>query len=152
MCFWLFFLIAIWFILVSSSWQCFSKRGHIFLDKWMFTDISHVERTWQVQWQNQLDTTLHSSIPKVCQFSKYNILIIKKVWFCRLTGTYAFVIFFIATVYRHMEFGPQNVQSEVWSKFCREDPWTNLLYINNFNLKDVTTEVQIWSIWEKLSL
>ena len=42
-----------------------------------------------------------------------------------------------------MEFGPQSVQSEVWSKFCREDPWTNLLYINNFNLKDVTTEVEI---------
>ena len=54
------------------------------------------------------------------------------------------MIFFIATVYRHMVFGPQNVQSEVWSKFCRDDPWTNLLYINNFNLKDVTTEVQIF--------
>ena len=55
-----------------------------------------------------------------------------------------------------MEFGPQNVQSEVWSKFCREDPWTNLLYINNFNLKDVSTEVQIFDnetvLFIKLSL
>ena len=42
-----------------------------------------------------------------------------------------------------MEFGPQNVQSEVWSGFCREDPWTNLLYINNFNIKDATTDVKI---------
>ena len=50
----------------------------------------------------------------------------------RLTGTYAFVILFVSSVYRYMEFGPLNLQSLTTSQQCRENPWLNLVYLNNF--------------------
>ena len=54
------------------------------------------------------------------------------VFHCRLTGTYGFVIFFVATVFRYMEYGPVNIQSLISIPNCRENSWYNLLYINNF--------------------
>ena len=52
--------------------------------------------------------------------------------YCRLTGTYGFVIFFVATVFRYMEYGPVNIQTLMSTPKCRENSWYNLLYINNF--------------------
>lgn len=44
----------------------------------------------------------------------------------RLTGSYAFVIFMVASVFRHMKTGPLRggVQCQA--------AWSNFLYINNF--------------------
>ena len=50
----------------------------------------------------------------------------------RLTGTYAYLIFFFATVYRYMDFGPRHYQSFFTSLECRKSPWRQLLYINNW--------------------
>ena len=66
-------------------------------------------------------------------------LVLKSFIKFRLTGTYAFCIFFIATVYRYMEYGPMHFQSYYYSEECRDSPWRQLLYINNFkNAKDVS--------------
>jgi peptidoglycan/LPS O-acetylase OafA/YrhL len=51
----------------------------------------------------------------------------------RLTGTYAYLIFFLATVLRHTDTGPYHTGS-IEADQCSSNPWTNLLYINNFNL------------------
>ena len=51
----------------------------------------------------------------------------------RLTGTYAYLYFFLATVLRHCDTGPYHTGS-IEAEQCSKNPWTNLLYINNFNL------------------
>ena len=53
--------------------------------------------------------------------------------FYRLTGFYAFLIFFLATVWRHLKIGPNQFLEQV-SEQCSKSPWVNLLYINNFDL------------------
>ena len=50
----------------------------------------------------------------------------------RLTGTYAYCIFFIATVFRYIDYGPLQFQNLWQSPECRKSPWRQLLYINNF--------------------
>ena len=56
-----------------------------------------------------------------------------KLCFYRLTGFYAFVIFFLSTVWRHLKIGPNQFLEQV-SEECSKSPWVNLLYINNFDL------------------
>ena len=53
--------------------------------------------------------------------------------FDRLTGFYAFFIFFLATVWRHFGSGPNHT---LWyeSERCTKNPWVDLLYINNFRI------------------
>ena len=48
-----------------------------------------------------------------------------------MTGTYAFLIFLMATVWRHTDSGPLHMGEYVADQ-CAKNPWTNLLYINNF--------------------
>ena len=51
----------------------------------------------------------------------------------RLTGFYAFLIFFLATVWRHCGSGPNhNFVAE--ADLCAKNPWVNLLYLNNFEI------------------
>ena len=50
----------------------------------------------------------------------------------RLTGFYAFLIFFLSTVWRHCGSGP-NHSFETEAEDCARNFWVNLLYINNFN-------------------
>ena len=52
----------------------------------------------------------------------------------RLTGSYAFIIFFVSTVWRHCDRGPFHY-GELEADQCSKTPWTNLLYVNNFDLK-----------------
>ena len=49
----------------------------------------------------------------------------------RLTGFYAFLIFFLSTLWRHCASGP-NHDFEPEAEDCARTPWLNLLYINNF--------------------
>ena len=50
----------------------------------------------------------------------------------RLTGTYAFLVAFHATLYKYMCFGPgcRSIQSA--ADGCEKDWWKNMLYVNNF--------------------
>ena len=50
----------------------------------------------------------------------------------RLTGFYAFLIFFLTTVWRHCGSGP-NHRFVSEAEDCARNPWVNLLYINNFD-------------------
>ena len=50
----------------------------------------------------------------------------------RLTGFYAFLIFFLSTLWRHCGSGP-NHSFETEAEDCARNFWVNLLYINNFN-------------------
>ena len=50
----------------------------------------------------------------------------------RLTGTYAIVVGFTATLFRHMCFGPSCSAIEPSAKGCQDQWWKNMLYINNF--------------------
>ena len=52
----------------------------------------------------------------------------------RLTGSYAFIIFFVSTVWRHCDLGPFHY-GDLEADQCSKTPWTNLLYVNNFDLK-----------------
>ena len=51
-----------------------------------------------------------------------------------MTGSYAFIIFFVSTVWRHCDLGPFHY-GELEADQCSKTPWTNLLYVNNFDLK-----------------
>ena len=44
----------------------------------------------------------------------------------RLTGSYAFVMFMVASVFRHMKTGP------LTGEIRCETVWANLIYMNNF--------------------
>ena len=44
---------------------------------------------------------------------------------------YAFIIFFLATVWAHLGTGPFHY-NEYAASNCRLSPWANLLYVNNF--------------------
>ena len=68
----------------------------------------------------------------------------------RLTGTYAYLIFFFATVYRYTEFGPRHFQSYSPGAECRKSPWRQLLYINNWyadNSGSVSSLKFIWNLY-----
>ena len=58
----------------------------------------------------------------------------------RLTGTYAYLYLFIATVLRHCDTGPYHT-GEIEAEQCSKNPWTNLLYVNNFNFEPWTGKV-----------
>ena len=48
-----------------------------------------------------------------------------------------------------MEYGPMHFQSYYYSKECRDSPWRQLLYINNFkNAKDVS---QVNTVFKKVT-
>ena len=104
----------------------------------MLSDISYVERVRQIERKNQFSTSLFASISQVSSYSNlqvkylHSLQSIQSTINFRLTGTYAFVIFFVGTVYRYMEFGPLNLQSLMSSQQCREYQWLNLVYLNNF--------------------
>ena len=53
----------------------------------------------------------------------------------RLTGVYAVVIFFTASLYRFFATGPQSVMVDTEVSACRKNWWSNLLYINNLQFK-----------------
>ena len=55
-------------------------------------------------------------------------------FFSRLTGSYAFIIFFLSTVWKHCDSGPFHY-GELEADACSKASWINLLYINNFDLK-----------------
>ena len=50
----------------------------------------------------------------------------------RLTGFYAFMIFFLSTVWRHCGSGPNHIFEDD-AEDCARSFWVNLLYSNNFN-------------------
>ncbi len=51
--------------------------------------------------------------------------------YLRITGVYAMVIGFFATIFKFFTWGPNN-PAEGTVNACRASWWTNLLYINNF--------------------
>ncbi len=51
--------------------------------------------------------------------------------YIRITGVYAMVIGFCATLFKFFTWGPNNSADSVVSA-CRASWWTNLLYVNNF--------------------
>jgi len=53
--------------------------------------------------------------------------------YLRITGFYAFLIFFLSTVWRHLAIGPNQFLEQAADE-CGKTPWVNLLYINNFDL------------------
>ena len=62
-----------------------------------------------------------------------------KIRISRLTGSYAFIIFFLSTVWRHCDIGPFHY-AELEAEQCAKTPWTNLFYVNNFGLDYVEDE------------
>ncbi|XP_033763773.1 nose resistant to fluoxetine protein 6-like [Pecten maximus] len=56
--------------------------------------------------------------------------------FLRLTPTYMLVIMFEVSFFRYTGDGPAWSSEEVWTDFCKESWWTNLLYVNNFVKRD----------------
>ena len=54
--------------------------------------------------------------------------------FVRLTGFYAFLIFFLTTVWRHCGSGPNHAFFDE-AELCAKNPWVNLLYLNNFEIE-----------------
>lgn len=68
--------------------------------------------------------------------------------FFRLTPVYAFVIFYYATLFYHIGSGPLwnlIIQPEV--EDCRDNWWTNLLYVNNYvNAKHMVSANLIFRI------
>ena len=52
----------------------------------------------------------------------------------RLTAVYGMVIFFYATLFKHLATGPQSSYITTEVDICQKSWWSNLLYINNFQL------------------
>ena len=50
--------------------------------------------------------------------------------FCRLTGVYAVIVLFHASLMRYLPRGPANFV-DLAAKGCQDAWWTNLLYVNN---------------------
>jgi len=50
---------------------------------------------------------------------------------CRITGIYAIVLGFFATLYKFLDFGPNNTVQTLTVNSCKENWWRNLLYVAN---------------------
>ena len=57
---------------------------------------------------------------------------IHRLW--RITPPYMLVMFFSISLTRYLGVGPMFPKDGLEPNFCRDVWWTNLLYINNFNL------------------
>ena len=87
--------------------------------------------------------------------------------YIRLTGVYAILIFFHATLLKFFATGPVSYWMTNLSQFCERDWWRNLLYINNFITPETTNScmdhgwylgvdmqffvispIIIWSFWK----
>ncbi|XP_044728551.1 nose resistant to fluoxetine protein 6-like, partial [Chrysoperla carnea] len=76
---------------------------------------------------------------------KLNLILIIILRYFRLTPLYAISIFFFATLLSKMGDGPMwHVIVDGEKQFCRENWWTNLLYINNYVNNDKTCMVHTW--------
>ncbi|XP_050499016.1 nose resistant to fluoxetine protein 6-like isoform X1 [Diabrotica virgifera virgifera] len=65
--------------------------------------------------------------------------------YIRLTPVYAFVIFYYATLFNHTGEGPLwKVVAGADSQDCRQNWWTNLLYINNYVNADNMCMTHSW--------
>ena len=64
----------------------------------------------------------------------------------RLTGSYAFILFFLSTVWRHCDSGPFHYGA-FEADGCKKTPWTNLLYVNNFEFKYLKEQGQVHHIY-----
>ena len=51
--------------------------------------------------------------------------------YLRLTGIYAFILFFMVSLWAHLGLGPGHT-NQLETDYCKKNPWTNLLYVNNF--------------------
>ncbi|XP_057651864.1 nose resistant to fluoxetine protein 6-like [Diorhabda carinulata] len=65
--------------------------------------------------------------------------------YIRLTPVYALVIFYYATIFNHTGEGPLwKIVAGADSNDCRQNWWTNLLYINNYVNEDHTCMTHAW--------
>ncbi len=53
---------------------------------------------------------------------------------CRITGVYAIVVGFTATLYKYLDFGLLNpyISDYYKANSCADSWWRNLIFINNF--------------------
>ena len=67
----------------------------------------------------------------------------------RLTPVYAVIMGFVATLVVHLGSGPYWYSVKLMAEGCREEWWTNLLYINNLAYLDYSKAVSIIFIEKK---
>ncbi|CAK1550259.1 unnamed protein product [Leptosia nina] len=153
---------AIFLILLFGCHACFLVIINV-------SNPSAVEESFAVEWLQPL-MNMHLSMSCFFLISStllsYNLQISKekkditkveilrrmlKRW-CRLTPTYAIVLLYIVTWYRHQGSGP------FWMSIyksriepCREIGWYNILYVNNF-LSSSMCMLQTWYLAAEMQL
>ena len=125
------------FIPVPSCQQCLSKCGHIFPHQWMFGVLSYAQGVGCCQgpdnfYSHDVSSQISEARHWQLQSKKLSMTLSIDIFF-RLTGIYAFIVFFHVSVYRHVNFGPTHYP-DIEVGICRKAPWRNLLYINNLFL------------------
>jgi len=67
---------------------------------------------------------------------KFNVILFYVHRYLRLTPVYAVIVGFVATLVVHLGSGPYWYSVKLMAEGCREEWWTNLLYINNLAYLD----------------
>ena len=67
--------------------------------------------------------------------------------YIRLTGVYAVIIFFHATLLKFFATGPVSIWISYAHDICQESWWYNLLYINNVDLKPDLSNMCMGATW-----
>jgi len=68
------------------------------------------------------------------RYKDYLLHFVMAVHILRISGIYAFVIGYTATIFKFLQWGPRNRVEET-SQACRDTWYTNLAYINIYNYR-----------------